>query len=200
MKKIKRLLEPECLKKKGKEWGKDFAAKKRENPKYQFSWHQYKNEQVNKILKPVLEEMTQNHCSFCDGYPLGAQSRKTIEHFRPKNAYPLLSYTWANLFLCCDVCQSAKLDKFDKKLLKPDKKDYEFHIYFINNYKNGKILPNPAASEEFQERAKYTIKIYDLNKKERKESRKRTYKDFNKKTKEEQMKEIDDYPYRCFLS
>jgi len=50
--------------------------------------------------------MTQAHCAFCDGQ-IGAESRETVEHFRPKGLFPELAYAWDNLFPCCDLCQSA---------------------------------------------------------------------------------------------
>ena len=119
----------------------------------------------------TLEELTANHCTFCDFFPLGAQSRQTIEHFKPKSQYPKLAYVWHNLFLCCDVCQTAKQEKYDKRLLKPDVIGYEFHHYFIVNQTTGELKPNPRASIENQKRAKITIEFYDLNKTVRKKAR-----------------------------
>ena len=112
---------PKCLKK-YKQWGRDYAAKRLQNPNVSFYWHQYKNRSINHILIEALEELTANHCTFCDFFPLGAQSRQTIEHFKPKSQYPKLAYVWHNLFLCCDVCQTAKQEKYDKRL-------YEFSLY-----------------------------------------------------------------------
>ncbi|MCP4348606.1 MAG: hypothetical protein GY795_24250 [Desulfobacterales bacterium] len=54
-----------------------------------------------------------------EAYPLGISSEQTIEHFRPKWKYPKPAYVRPNLFICCNACQSAKGDKFDRKLLKP---------------------------------------------------------------------------------
>jgi uncharacterized protein (TIGR02646 family) len=167
---FKRGAPPACLKK-YKQWGRDYAAKRLQNPNVSFYWHQYQNRSINHILIEALEELTANHCAFCDFFPLGAQSRQTIEHFRPKSQYPKLAYVWHNLFLCCDVCQTAKQEKYDKRLLKPDVTGYEFHRYFIVNQTTGEIKPNPRASIEDQERAKITIEFYDLNRTVRKKAR-----------------------------
>jgi len=126
MMKLERSPAPEFLQKNYKAWGHEFADKRKENPAYSFTWKSYEGKRVNEILREFLVSITRNHCSFCDSYPLGTASRQTIEHFRPKSQYPLLAYTWHNLFLCCDVCQNAKNEKFDRKLLKPDKPDYCF--------------------------------------------------------------------------
>lgn len=82
-----------------------------------------------------------------------------------------LAYVWHNLFLCCDVCQNAKGENYDKKLLKPDAIEYEFNRYFKIKAKTGEIVINPAASTEDKQRAQITIDIYDLNSEVRKSSR-----------------------------
>jgi uncharacterized protein (TIGR02646 family) len=179
MMKFTRSAAPKCLKK-YKQWGrgKSFCAQKllprREyaaKPPPKFDWHRHQKRSVHALLLEELQKLTANHCSFCDGYPLGAQSRQTIEHFRPKSKYPKLAYVWHNLFLCCDVCQQAKGEKYDKKLLKPDAIGYEFNRYFKITAKTGEIVINPAASAYDQERAKITIEMYDLNSEVRKSSR-----------------------------
>jgi uncharacterized protein (TIGR02646 family) len=167
---FKRGTPPVCLNK-YKQWGHEYAAKRQKNPKMSFYWHQYQNRAINHILIETLEGLTVNHCAFCDFFPLGAQSRQTIEHFRPKSQYPKLAYVWHNLFLCCDVCQTAKQEKYDKRLLKPDVMNYEFNRYFIVNQTTGEIKANPRADPPDQERAKITIEIYDLNKTVRKKAR-----------------------------
>ncbi len=199
MRKLTRPPQPGFLKNRSKQWGKEFARKKERKKDYVFTWRQYKGRKVDKLLMPLLVEMTNNHCSFCDGYPLGETGRQTIEHFKPKGRFPLLAYTWTNLFLCCDVCQNAKQEKYDEKLLKPDHREYDFFLFFINNYRTGKIEPNPASPPEFQERAEVTILLYDLNNKERINSRKRMFKLFMRLKKNEQIELLDEFPYRCFL-
>jgi uncharacterized protein (TIGR02646 family) len=123
-------------------WGRQYQAK-RDDPdkKNEFRWAVYQKQKVNARLLPVLREMTKRHCSFCDCH----LRRETIEHFRPAAKYPLESYLWSNLFICCFDCQ-AKYDEFDDKLLKPDDDDYEFKRYFFYDYTTGEIKPNKRAS------------------------------------------------------
>lgn len=195
MNKINRPPAPDFLKNNYKKWGKQYKEDKNKgNP---FNWKSYEGERVNKILCRELEKITQNHCSFCDSYPLGVSAQQTIEHFRPKSGYPRLVYVWHNLFLACNICQSSKGEKYDKNLLKPDKKDYEFYRYFVVNYRNGEIEVNPSSTEEEQKRAKVTIEIYGLNKENRPTSRLieyRKYKDLLEKN-----YTIEDFSYRFFL-
>lgn len=142
-----------------KEWGRIYAFKKQQGLKPK--WHK-KIKQWGQ-LKQDLAELTADHCSFCDSYPLVTKNKQTVEHFRPRSCYPKLAYVWHNLFLCCETCQTTKGDNFNKKLLKPDVKEYEFNRYFIANFKTGYIEVNARASQQDQERAKITIRMYGLN-------------------------------------
>jgi uncharacterized protein (TIGR02646 family) len=142
-----------------KKWGREYAEKKQQGLKPK--WH--KKIKQWEQLKSDLTKLTADHCSFCDSYPLVGKNHQTIEHFRPRSRYPKLAYVWHNLFLCCETCQTAKGDNFNKKLLKPDAIKYDFNRYFIVNFKTGKIEVNTRASLVDQERAKITIAIYGLN-------------------------------------
>jgi hypothetical protein len=95
---FKRGVPPVCLKK-YKQWGRDYAAKRQQNPNVSFYWHQYRNRPINHILIETLEGLTANHCAFCDFWERSAQSRQTIEHFRPKSQSPKLAYVWHNFVL-----------------------------------------------------------------------------------------------------
>jgi hypothetical protein len=53
---------------------------------------------VNQKLLPLLKNQTQDHCSFCDAFPVDPPSIPTIEHFRPKTAFPKEAFKWENLY------------------------------------------------------------------------------------------------------
>jgi uncharacterized protein (TIGR02646 family) len=193
--KLNRPSSPDFLNEKWEEWGKAFENQRNKNPNFVFQWKTYQKETINKILLPLLQTMTAEHCAYCDGYPFG-MSRETIDHFRPKSKFPLLAYQWENLFLCCDRCQTIKGEQFDILLLKPDEEDYFFENYFIINYKEGSISPNPMVNNEAQIRAKKTIELLKLNDKNLCENRKRALREFKKKT---HGKDINVYGSRFFL-
>lgn len=186
--------EPEILKAKGQEWGERFKRNRDGNPAHKFNWPTFNRKKLNTVLKEPLIEMTKNHCSYCDGYPLGKTGRQTIEHFKPKSDFPLLAFKWDNLFLCCDVCQGEKGEDFDELLLKPDVEDYDFYRYFMIDFKTGEILSNPRASEEDQERAEKAIKLLGLNKNSRPGFRLSEYRLFQKLKNDSY--EIEDFSYR----
>jgi uncharacterized protein (TIGR02646 family) len=57
-----------------------------------------------------LNEIYHLKCAYCEQKLLDAP--KHIEHYRPKDTYYWLAYSWDNLLLCCSACNSAKGDRF----------------------------------------------------------------------------------------
>lgn len=198
MTKLKRVEAPQFLIENWEAWGKEYAERRAANPSHTFSWKSWQGMSVREHILPLLKEMTKSHCSFCDGFPLGAVSRETVEHFRPKSSFPHSAYEWENLFLCCDVCQSAKGEDFDELLLKPDDTEYEFCSFFICDFKNGSIKPNPKVSLDNQKKAAKTIEIYKLNKKERCSARVEEMKKYEDLRSKNYC--LDDFSYRFFLA
>lgn len=154
--------EPAFLAERWETWGLEWEQRRQANSGAQFHWHQIEGEFVNRKLLPLLKEQTQNHCSFCDNFPVSPPSIDTIEHFRPKSRYPREAYQWVNLYFCCMYCQQ-KSDDFDEAALRPDAEDYQFDRYFRWDYTLGTIEVNDRASVEDQLRAEVTIRLYRLN-------------------------------------
>lgn len=198
MMKFERPPQPSFLQKNYKKWGKAHKAKRDTNPSADFQWRVFEGKEVNQQLLEALEPSAKSHCAFCDGYPLGSFARQTLEHFRPKSQFPRLVYVWWNLFICCDMCQKSKGEKFDRKLLKPDQEKYEFNRYFMLDYSNGQITPNPAASPLDQERAEFTIEMYQLNNYGRPKWRMNEYKRYTD-LRDKEGYSLDVFPYRFFL-
>lgn len=162
MMKITRPDAPDWLAKNWENWGQQWANKLADPTKSRkFEWAIFEKTPVNQRVLPHLRSMTGGHCAFCDGYPISATG-ETVEHFRPKSAFPLLAYQWENLFYACHYCQQ-KFNEFHELLLKPDELDYEFDPFFIVNFIDGSLEPNPTASPENQFRAAKTIQLYRLN-------------------------------------
>ena len=161
-----------------------------------FGWYNYEGVKINQILLPLLQDITKFHCSFCDIKEVvrGVQE-PTIEHFRPSSKYPLLSHFWHNLFLCCYSCQKAKMDDFDKNLLKPDRTDYSFDDYFIIDWETGEIIEKFNSPDPRYIKANKTIELYGLNTGGRPKARLRELKHFNN----DPNPNIDEYSYRYFI-
>lgn len=173
MKAAIRPLEPGFLAENAAGWTQRWVSRREANASAAFAWPQHEGSYVNVLLREHLRDMTAGHCAYCDAFELGAAPRETIDHFRPKSAYPTLAYTWSNLFPCCDVCQTAKSERFVEALLKPDDADYSFERYFVYDVRTGELTPNPAAPTGDRDRASESIRIFDLNSAPRCSSRKR---------------------------
>jgi uncharacterized protein (TIGR02646 family) len=163
MRKFERLPKPEILAEAEAEITADYINRRAEKPGYQFQWPQKEGVKLNQHLLPVLKTQTEDHCSYCDGFPL-QKGNYTIDHFQPKSqpAFYHLVVEWTNLYLCCHICQQ-KSDNYNDFLLRPDAADYQFEEYFIYEYNSQELKPNPAKPATNQLRASETIRIFDLN-------------------------------------
>jgi len=192
MKRFDRTSPPLWLDKKWEIWGMDWKNKYDKNRKAnEFIWRKYKGFGYDDLIEK-LGEMTQNHCSFCDAYPMFSRCKPAIEHFEPKTVNPLIAYKWDNLYISCYNCNSSKGDNFTDELLKPDTNDYQFSKYFVFNNFTGELEPNPYSSDLDKQRAEFTINLYGLNKNGKPNDRLEELEKINKAN-------INKYSYR-FLS
>ncbi|TAK34496.1 MAG: hypothetical protein EPO28_15955 [Saprospiraceae bacterium] len=170
MKKLERPPAPVRLQQNYKQWGKEYAAGGN------WSWRQ----NIDKDIRPLLLQMTGEHCAFCDSYPLKpSRLDPEIGHFKPKYISPLLAYVWYNLFPICRECNNCQGNKFYKivegrkiKPLKPDQRSYDFPAYFFFDPRSGEIEPNPMAEPAVKVRAEHTIELFGLNDEKRPNLRK----------------------------
>lgn len=58
-------------------------------------------------VKKALEGMFEGKCAYCESKIVHV-SWGDIEHFRPKDTFPLLAVVWENLLLGCSICNGAK--------------------------------------------------------------------------------------------
>ena len=188
MMKITRSHAPKVLADNWEKWGKMY-----EESNANFSWQIDKINVRDEILE-LLREITKDHWSYCDGFPMESMLGDTVDHFKPKSIFPLEAYKWENLFLCCYICQK-RINQYEDILLKPDEVEYEFGNYFFYNTESGELEPNKMASSNDKARAKYTIKIFKLNEFNRPKSRKMFFRRFAK----DQHPIVEEYPYRFIL-
>ncbi len=119
---------------------------------------------MNQHIEPLLKELTDDHCSYCDHFP-PQRSDDTIDHFSPKGdeQFYHLAYEWTNLYSGCADCQGEKGTQYDAALLRPDAADFTFERYFVYNYLEHTIEVYPLASHEERHKAEVTIRIFGLN-------------------------------------
>ena len=171
MRMFQRAEEPAVLRENHERWSKQWVESIQLKPGAKFSWYQFEGKSAREHILPSLAEQTAEHCSFCDAFPVRGVSKETIEHFRPKSQFPSLSYSWINLYYCCDACQSAKGESWDDLLLNPDATDYSCSRYFEFDFTTGEIKPNAMSEIQDQQRAIKTIELYGLDSSHRRRNR-----------------------------
>jgi uncharacterized protein (TIGR02646 family) len=155
---------PAEMSKRMADWSNGWMERVRVTPSApRFRWPQFAGRALNAHLIELLRPLTERHCAYCDGYPLGTTSQETVDHFEPKSRAPERAFDWHNLYLACNVCQACKLERFDSALLRPDEDGFAFERYFVLQFRDGTLAPQPAASPEDQHRARVSIAIFGLN-------------------------------------
>ena len=188
---------PEVLKKHGERWTRQWIKRRSQNPNAAFHWYKVDGQSARIWCLPVLKEMTQGHCAFCDAFPLDDRSKEPIEHFRPKSDPRFFeqAYAWDNLFYCCEHCQGSKREQWDEDLLRPDASDYSFDKYFLFDYTTGQIRPNCMVSANQQRRAEVTVRLYGLDLEEKRRHRRLEL----RKWQRSRERHLDDWAYRDYL-
>jgi uncharacterized protein (TIGR02646 family) len=198
MRHFKRLPTPIVLVQNAEKWNRQWKSLKQQNPGAAFNWYSHGGTRVNLIICNELKKQTQDHCSYCDAFPLG-QADETIDHFKPKGnpQFLDLAYSWENLYWACADCQKAKGEKYSDSLLRPDDQNFQFSRFFLYNYLNHTIETNPLANDEEQEHANETLKLLDLNHKSRITARRHAWERWCSTANKH---ELDDFNYRFIFS
>lgn len=89
---------------------------------YDDNKNKYKVGSVQKRLNRIYHLK----CAYCEQKLLDAP--KHIEHYRPKDIYYWLAYSWDNLLLCCGSCNSAKGKRFATTNTKVTYSGETFHV------------------------------------------------------------------------
>lgn len=139
-----------------------FVARRADDPSAEFYWPQRDGRSVLEPVRTALAAQTQDHCSYCDGFPIDSTGTREVDHFKPKQEYPGEAFSWPNLYLACGACNRSKLAEWNEQLIRPDEMGYRFERYFFVDGVTGELLPNPGASSADQARAGETIRVFGL--------------------------------------
>lgn len=188
--------EPQILQEKGKEWTEKFVETRKTNKKHKHSW-KIKNINYHDVIVDALSILTNEHCSYCDKYPLDARAKTDlqIDHFKPVSKHEELAFEWTNLYLSCAGCNKSKLAQYSDLILRPDAEDYHPNSYFFFDTSTGKIEVNERQGKVYTERAEKTIEVFKLNDKSIVKMRLIAIRNFKK----EEEFDINDYEYRNFI-
>ncbi len=183
---------PDLLATHGPEVGATYASKRREKPRHRFQWPRRDGQSLYAVTRAALSEMTQQRCSYCDGFPLNATGKDEIDHFRPKTIedfYELVC-AWENLFLICSACNRAKRDQWDVALLRPDVVEYAFDRFFFFRFDTGELQPAPRLTADDRHRVIRTIAILDLNRDDACVARLKTIKEIQRRASDDELASV----------
>ena len=129
----------------------------------QKEWNSFTKSALKRKTLESLNQMFKDCCAYCEGKYIVTSSSQ-IEHFKPKTIYPDLMFDYNNMNLSCEICNKAKHNKFDEKLINPTTDEPYEHIKF----KAYMIVPQ-------DERGQITIDMFRLNSNERLNIKKAKY-------------------------
>lgn len=117
-----------------------------------------KNSYKTSSIQKKLTEIYHLKCAYCEKKLL--DSPKHIEHYRPKNIYYWLAYSWDNLLLSCGSCNSVKSDNFEIQNTRVSYDNETFNnIHNLgNNYdsRESPLIINPE-KDDILEDIKYDV-------------------------------------------
>lgn len=127
--KLSKLPEPIILSRNKARWTSDLMAYIHRGEKVPDN---IKNKYNQDDVKATLKRETSDKCMYCESY-ISAVAPEHIEHYRPKDIYPELSFEWSNLGLSCPWCNIKKNDKFDEQcaFINPYIDNPEDHFVFL---------------------------------------------------------------------
>jgi len=167
MREIKRLAEPDILKKKKEVWLEKFIASGKERP--------YSRQYAHKQVKEQLASMSYNKCFYCETKLTGGVSSE-VDHQIEVSVDKTLAFEWENLYLCCSSCnKKMKHNEIPiQDALDPcrnTEEEIKKHLTFDNEIIQAK-KGSPLGLK--------TIQKYRLNKNEVEKRRLRSIKNFYK--------------------
>lgn len=154
---------PEGLKRTNKDFLECIKGMTREEAYRFYDEHKQKYKYNTKETKEIFEKMNQKRCSFCTQYISEFEKKMTVEHIELKSVNPKKIFQWNNLLCSCGVCNSSRsTNKYKKEMYLDPTKVKGIETYF--RYKlDGSIVVNENLTLEEQEKAKYMIQQYKLD-------------------------------------
>lgn len=113
---------------------------------------------------PPLQAMQGEYCAYCES---SLREKKHVEHFRSRNRFPQLTFSWPNLFgsccgkRCCGTFKENGAGRYNPNdLIKPDADDPEHYLLFLTT---GKVIPAKNLKGHMLVKALETIRVFNLN-------------------------------------
>ena len=101
----------------------------------------YNDRYKNQDIKDALKAIYSGKCAYCEQWV----EQSHVEHYRPKNTYYWLAYSWDNLILACATCNQFKSSNFELN---------GTPATFVNNESNLANIHSSSSSYSLKERPK----------------------------------------------
>lgn len=159
---VQRTAEPAYLAARRGKWLQELrdARRARDRVAYKKAEGRYAAKQI----REALDAMFSGKCAYCESV-IGVVAAAHIEHFRPKQKYPSLTFSWDNLFLGCPLCNDSanKGSKFPKKndggpLIDPTRENPDDHLEFFYDLVSRLVLVRAKTA-----RGELVIDMFGLN-------------------------------------
>jgi uncharacterized protein (TIGR02646 family) len=148
-----------------------------------YIWKKFYDDKLYEKFKLHLSQVFNEKCAYCE-----FNEPTDIEHFWQKSPHKDRMFVWENLFSSCSKCNKLKIGEMElnadghPKLLNPCTEDpFKFFniIVDVQDTTLGWIDPRPGLLPSDEEKAIYTIELFNLNQRSRiLRARKRTTEDF----------------------
>jgi hypothetical protein len=101
--------------------------------------------------KDAIVGASHGKCMYCECQATHI-SFGDIEHLRPKSKYPALEFEWSNLGLCCQRCNTSKLDNFneEKPYINPYDEEPKEHIDAVGAFLSAKTPRGGVTIKDIQ--------------------------------------------------
>lgn len=128
-----------------------------------FKRHQGTYQYNTAETKQEFEKMNHKRCSFCTKRISDFNTEMTIEHIETKSSCPEKIFQWDNLLCSCRTCNTKRgRKKYKADIYLDPSKITDIERYFCF-HANGTISVSKGLSKEEAEKAKYMIKLYNLD-------------------------------------
>lgn len=131
MRKIEKLAEPDVLVQNEASWTTDLLAATPGTNEYRLIQQRYGHADIRKQLR----DEAQYKCVYCESH-IENVSYPHIEHIRPKDTNPQLTFNWENLTIGCNRCNVKKSTNEPTNInyVHPYNDEPELHFAFIGSF------------------------------------------------------------------
>ena len=117
-------------------------------------------------FRPALARRFLGKCGYCERLCDGPANAPTLDHFRPRDKFPELTYEWTNWIFCCARCNGEKDNRWpDTGYIDPCAVpvDERPEAYLDVDDRTGEVIARQGLTDAGRNKAQNTIEDIGLN-------------------------------------